>query len=182
MVAAVALADEAEALVERDRGLVVREDVELELRDADRARPRDRRLEQGAADPAAPVRRVHHQPEVGDVEARRVRVARERHPADDLAVGLGDEDGGVVGAADGAQVAPLVGDAAPLARRDQEAPGLGAHGLGEPHELVGVGRHRPPHGDAAHACTTTPCPPRRESPAAARPPSSRTSTAAAPPK
>jgi len=47
---AVALALEAEALVELDRGLVPREDVQLDLADAARARPVDGGREQGAAD------------------------------------------------------------------------------------------------------------------------------------
>ena len=51
---------------------------------------RDRLLEQRAADAAPPVARRHHQPEVGDVAARRVDVPGEGEPADDRAAVLGD--------------------------------------------------------------------------------------------
>ena len=95
VVLAEALALEAELLVELDRRLVPGEDVQLELADAGLARPRDRLLEQRAADAAAAVARGDHQAEVGDVAARRVRIAGEREPPDDRAVVLGDEDGRV---------------------------------------------------------------------------------------
>ena len=73
--------------------------------------------EQGGADAAAPVLRGDREAEVGDVGARRMRVARQREPADDLAVDLGDEQRRVGVAADRADVPPLGGDAAPGSRR-----------------------------------------------------------------
>ena len=78
--------------------------------------------EQRGADAAAPVRRGDDEAEVGDVRARRVRVARERQPADDLAVELGDEERGVRVPAHRADVPPLVGDAAPGSRRRAASP------------------------------------------------------------
>ena len=95
MIPAQALALEAELLVELDRGLVPGEDVQLQLADAGRARPRLRLLEQGAPDAEAAVRGGDHQPEVGDVAAGAVRVAGDREPGDDRAVVVGDEDGGI---------------------------------------------------------------------------------------
>src|SRR5919201_3046830 len=179
--AAVALALEAVALVQADRRLVVREDVELELLHAALAGPLDGGVEQRAPDPAAAVRRGHHQAEVGDVVARRVLVARDREAADDAALVLGDVDGGVRVAAERAEVATLVADAPPAVRGDEPALRLVADLRPECDEcgrVAGLGladRRR-------HASTTTPWPPRRGSPAAASVPSSRTSTAAAPPK
>src|SRR4051794_1029083 len=71
-----ALTLEAERLVERDRRLVPREDVKLELRHAMLRRPLDSRLEQRSADALPPEARVDHQAEVGDVVRRGVGVAR----------------------------------------------------------------------------------------------------------
>src|SRR4051794_25682991 len=124
--APVALAVEPVLLVERDRRLVVREDVELELRDPDLARPADRRVEERGADAPPPVALGDHQAEVRDVEARRVRVAGEREPADDALGRLGDDDRGVAGAADRPDVAPLLARAPPAAGRDQPASRLRA--------------------------------------------------------
>src|SRR5262245_21158349 len=84
--AAEALAHEPEGLVQVDRGVVPREDVQLELAHADLLRPRDRLVEQTAPDSAAPVGGGHHQSEIGDVRARRMRVAREREAGNDLTV------------------------------------------------------------------------------------------------
>src|SRR5262249_23072037 len=88
MASAQAFVLEAELLVELDRGLVVREDVQLELLDAVFACPLDALLEQGAPDAPAPVTRRNHQAEVGDVRARRVRIAREREARDDAVLVL----------------------------------------------------------------------------------------------
>ncbi len=106
--------------------------------------------------------------------AGRMRVARDREAARDLAVLLRHEDGRVLGAADRAQVAALVADASPVAVRDQPAFGLGSDRLGQRHERARVAG---PRLTDVQAHTTTPAPPRRGSPAASSSPSSRTSTA-----
>ena len=106
---AVSLALEAEGLVEAERRLVPGKDVQLELAHARVARPRDR-VRRGARVPT-PRRRWlvgDHEAEVGDVPARRVRIAREREAPDDRSSVLGDEHGGVGVALDRAQVPPLV--------------------------------------------------------------------------
>ena len=77
--AAMSLALEPEALVQPNRRLVPREDVELELADARAARPGDRRRRAAAV--PIPRRRWlggDDQAEIGDVRARRVRVACDR--------------------------------------------------------------------------------------------------------
>ena len=155
--------------------------MQLELANACLVRPRDRLLEQRPADPATPGRRGDHQAEVGDVAARRVRVARDRQPSDDPVVVLGDEHGRVGMAAHGAEVAALVADRAPAAVGDQPPLGLGADRLGERDEGGGVARLGEPNGRRSHS-TTIPCPPRRGSPAAASEPSAATVTADTPPK
>ena len=120
--------------------------------------------------------------EVGDVRARRVRVARDREAADEPPVGgLGDEDRGVVEPPERLQVAPLLARAAPRAAREEPALGLARRPPRERDERLRVGRLGPADVSAAHS-TTMPAPPRRGSPAAASVPSARTSTAAAPPK
>src|ERR671937_2444987 len=173
---AVALALEAVALVQLDRRLVVREDVQLELVDAVLAAPLDGGVEQRAPDPAAAVRRGHHQAEVGDVVARRVLVAGDREAPDDAALVFGDVDGGVWVAAERTDVAALVADAPPAVRGDEPALRLVADlrpELDERGRVPGVGL-----ADRRHVSTTTPWPPRRGSPAASSVPSSRISTAA----
>ena len=179
VVLAEALALEAELLVELDRRLVPGEDVQLELVDAGVAGPRDRLLEQGAADAAAAVARGDHQAEVGDVAAGGVRVAGDREAADDGAVVLGDEHGGVRVALQRAQVAALLGDAAPAVGVQQPGLRLAADGRSERDEGGGV---LGPRGRIESHPTTIPWPPRRGSPAAARLPSALRSTAATPPK
>src|SRR5713226_9386809 len=173
----VALPDETERFVELDRRLVPRKDVQFELRDCVRPRPRDRALEQRAADAAAAGSRVHHEAEIRDMPARRMLVARERQAADELAVQLGDEHSRVGMTADGADEAALLPHAPPL-RRDEPALRLGADRARERDErrrVAGLG------GAHVHS-TTTAAPPRRGSAAAAGEPSARTSTAFAPPK
>src|SRR5581483_2210248 len=179
----VALALEAERRVQLERGLVPREDVQLELADAAAPPPLRGRLEQRAADASPPPLFRDHQAEVGDVRARRMRVARDRESRDDLAaVGLRDEDRGVRIAAQELEVPPLVAAAAPLAaRRDQPAFGLAAHVVRERRQRGRVTRLGAADLPAVHA-TTKPAPPRRGSPAAASEPSARTSTAETPPK
>src|SRR5262249_44814568 len=99
-----------------------------------------------------------------------------------LVVALGDEDGRVRIPAQRLEEAAFVARAPPLARdADQPAFGLGAHGVGEPRQLLGVRRLRVADLET-HACTTTAAPPRRGSPAPASEPSSRISTAETPPK
>src|ERR687888_16802 len=83
---------EAEPLVQPDCRLVVRKDMQLELLDPDLARPLDRPLEQGPADPSSPLSDSDHEPEVGDVRAGRMRVARQGKAADDAVLVLRDED------------------------------------------------------------------------------------------
>src|SRR5262249_21839983 len=104
-------------------------------------------------------------------------VARDREPADDVAVVLGDEHGRVRVAPDRPQGAPLVGGVPPAVRGDEPAFRLGADGVTEllqPLRVAGLGA-------ADDHPTTTPAPPRRGSPAAASSPSFSV-TAAAPPK
>src|SRR3954452_18333733 len=114
----VALALEAELLVEAHRRLVPREDVQLELADAGAASPLDRRLEERCPDPLAARIGRDHQAEICDVRARRMLIARNREAADDRAVAsLGDEHRGMRVAAQRFEVAPLVADAPPLAVR-----------------------------------------------------------------
>ena len=170
---------EAERLVERERRLVPGKDVQLELAHARLARPGDRLLEQGAADPAPAVAGGDHQPEVGDVAARRMRVAREREPADELAVRLGDEDGRVRVALQRPEIAPFLRDAAPAVRGQEPGAFLRSDRGAELDELRGVLGPSRPDGDAQ---TTIPWPPRRGSPAASSVPSARSSTAETPPK
>ena len=95
---AVALALEAERLVERDRGLVPGEDVQLELADPGLARPVDGCLHERPPH-ALPARVARdHQADVGDVGARGMRVAPDREAADDRpVVALGDEHGSRAG-------------------------------------------------------------------------------------
>ncbi len=92
---------------------------------------------------------------------------------------LRDEDGRVRIAPERAQVAALVGDAAPAVGRQQPAAVLAADGAAELDERLGVvgagGSDRDGH-------RTIPWPPRRGSPAAAKVPSARSSTAETPPK
>ena len=123
-----------------------------------------------------------HQAEVGDVPARRMGVARDREAPDDALRRLDDEHRRVRRAADGAQVAPLVGGAPPLAVRDQPALGLGpdrAREIDERRRVPGLGR---PDAIPARHATTIPAPPRRGSPAASSRPSSASVTADTPPK
>src|SRR5690242_7342039 len=96
-----ALTTEAEGFVEPDRRLVVRKDVQLELRDACAARPLDRLLEERASDSAAAVLLRNHQPEIGDVCARRMRVATDREAAHDSRGHLGYEHRRIAGAPQG---------------------------------------------------------------------------------
>ena len=103
-------------------------------------RPLDRLLEERAADAAAPVARGDHQPEVGDVPARGVDVTREREPADDLPPVLGHVDGGVRMPPHRAQVAPLLGHAAPLGSRQQPRALLAADLARELNERLRVAR------------------------------------------
>ena len=71
-----------------------------------------------------------------------MRVAADGEAADDLAVvPLGDENRSVRIAAQRLQVPALVGGAPPLpGDADKPALRLGAHGIGELRELLGVGR------------------------------------------
>src|SRR3954453_12427517 len=63
-------------------------------------------------DASAAVARGDHEPDVGDVRARRVRVAREGEPTDQRAVALvRDDDRAGWAAADGSQIPALVGNA-----------------------------------------------------------------------
>src|SRR5581483_8854714 len=176
----VALALEAALLVERERRGVEREHVQLELRDARRARPRLRRLEQRGGDAAAAVRRRDHQAEVGHVRARRMRVAGDRQAPHERSLQLRHDQRAVGMAPEGADVTALLGDGPPARVGEQPAFGLRAHGARERDELLRVARLGTP--DVQAHSTTTPAPPRRGSPAAASDPSGLTCTAAAPPK
>src|SRR5207302_1667685 len=117
-----------------------------------------------------------HQAEIGDVPARGMLVARDREAADDPALVLRDEDGGVRIPANGPQVAPLIGHLAPAVRRDEPPFGLRANCLTQAREALRIGWL----GAADDHSTTTPAPPRLGSPAAASSPSTNV-TAEAPP-
>src|SRR5215204_1631441 len=117
----VALAAEAEAFVEGDRGVVVGKHVQLELADADLVRPLDGLLQQRSADAAPAEARRHHQAEVGHVTARGMGIPAEREPPDDATLRLRDEDRGVAVASERPEVAALVGHRSPAAIREQPA-------------------------------------------------------------
>ena len=112
-----------------------------------------------------------------------MRVAPDGEAADERpVVVLRDEDGRVRVAAQGLEEAALVPGAPPLAGdADEPALRLRAHRVGEPGQLLRIGRIGVPDLEA-HASTTTAAPPRRGSPAPASEPSSRISTAETPPK
>src|SRR5512132_2250462 len=112
---AIALLPEAEHLIERDRGFVVRKHVQLKLAHAGAARPYHGLAEQGAADPASAMGGRDHQAEIGDVPAGRMRIAPERQASDDAFIRFGNEDGRVAVAAESAQVAPLIRGRTPAA-------------------------------------------------------------------
>src|SRR5438445_2415938 len=121
-----------------------------------------------------------HQTEIRDVTTRRMLVASDREPPDDLSIlRLGHEDRRMREASNRAQVPALVAHCPPAVLRREPPFRLGRDGVPEllqPRSIAGIGRTN----DEAHR-TTTPAPPRRGSPAAASVPSSRISTAAAPP-
>ena len=140
----VSLALEAERLVQAESRLVPGKDVQLELAHARRPRPGDGLLEQHRSDPLAAMALGDHQPEVGDVPARGVRIAREREPPDDAPAVLGHEHGRVRMALDRAQVPPLVRDGAPRPGAEDPAAVLAPDALGELDERVRVARRRSP--------------------------------------
>src|SRR5207248_2244510 len=115
-------------------------------------------LEQDLADASTAVARRDHEPEVGDVLARGMWVARERKAPDDLPVVFDHEDRGVGVPLHGFQVAPLLSDRAPARRRQDPAflppPPLLREGQ-EPR-----GRLRPRTAYADHRAATPPPPPR----------------------
>ena len=121
MIPAQALALEAELLVELDRGSF-QEDVQLQLADAGRARPRLRLLEQGAPDPEAAVVAATISPRSATWRLA-LCGSRATEPGDDRAVVVGDEDGGIRVPAERAQVAALLADAAPAVVLSSQASG-----------------------------------------------------------
>ena len=164
--------------------------MELELPHADRPGPLHGFPEQGRTDSAPAMAGGDHQAEVGDVLARRVRVAAERKPADDArarALGdLGDENRGVVVAPKRAQVPPLLARCPPGAVRDQPAFRLRGDGLAELHERPGIPGLRTPDDDALsrrrrfHGLPSAGRPPRHACrPGAAQRPRRRRSTGSA---
>src|SRR6188472_1498201 len=90
-----ALALEAEALVQPDGWFVPGKYVQLELADPGAVGPADGGCEQPPSDPLPTVLRGDHQPEVRDVGARGMCVARERQTSDDSVALVvdGNEDG-----------------------------------------------------------------------------------------
>jgi len=99
---------ETESLIEPDGRLVPDEDVKLELADVHTTGPIDGCLEQSRADPSPPVARCDHEAEIGDVGARRVRVAGKGETSDDQVVVGSDEDRCVRMASNCLEVATLV--------------------------------------------------------------------------
>ena len=154
MAPAVPLLDEPEALVQRDRGLVVREDVELELGHAHLARPAHGGLEQRASDPVATMAGGDHETQIGDMEARRMWVARDGEPADEPLGRLRHEHRRVRRAAGRPKVAALLGCAAPLLGGDQPALRLCAHLTRELDQTRGIAGDGPPDLERLHSITT----------------------------
>src|SRR5262245_36741175 len=170
----------AEPVVQRERRLVVREDVQLDLAYADSPRPVLGLLHERAADPAPPEPIGDHEAHVRDVLARGVAVPPDRKPADDHAVELGDEHGGVRMPTDRLEVASLLGHAPPVAVGDEPASLFRPDRLGKVHERPGVAGLGVAD-DRRHS-TIAPAPPRLGSPAASSLPSAPRPTADAPPK
>ena len=179
----VALALEAELLVEPDRRLVVGEDVSSILRT-----PAPRAHSSAVDRSARPIPR-RRQP-AATMSPRSATCAedgcwsRESESRATISPASDSPQRRPRGIApDRLQIPALVPDRAPVARRDQPAARLAAHLAAERHERGRVpGLRRPDPPGRAHAPTTIPWPPRRESPAAASVPSARSSTAATPPK
>ena len=178
--AAVALLDEAERLVERDRGRVVRETWSSSL-----ATPFARAHSTVRSSSALPIPCRRWLAATISPRSATWRLAgwtsraTDRRPTRPVGR-LGHEDGRVRRPPCRAQVAPLGRHAAPLRGREQPVPRLRADLPREGDQLGRVARLCLP--DLEAHSTTTPCPPRRGSPAAASVPSSSSSTPAAPPK
>jgi hypothetical protein len=148
------LAFEAEALVQPNRRLVPGEDMELELGHAASPGPCDRGLEKPAADAAAAMAARDHHPEIGNVQARRVRVPGKREASDDTVAVDRDQHRRVGMATHGLEVAALVGDGSPSLGGQQPSSRLLSDCCREGYEL---GRVRRLGGtDRDHATTTTP--------------------------
>ena len=157
------VATTASAMAKKDGEI----DVQLELANARLERPADRLLEEHRSDPLAAVGLGDHEPEVGNVPARRMRIAREREPTHEVRAVLRDEHGCIRMAMDRAEIPALVGHGAPWAGAEDPAPVLSPDALGKIDERVRVaGRGGP---NDRHS-TTIPTPPRRGSPAASRTP------------
>ena len=175
---AVALADVAELLVEGDRGLVVREDVQLELADTRvrpsrrrrRAAPRRYRGAGGGGDRQAEVGDVRRSTDAGRAPARAGRRSRRRARRR-----AAPRRGGAAPA----NVAPLGGDAAqvaslsnqPSARRRRRAGARPAPGRRRARGRDGCGpsmrrRRRPRHHGAGRLRPRATRPPRPPTPAA----------------
>jgi hypothetical protein len=147
-----AFALEAEPFIELDRRFVPREHVQLQLADPGLPGPVDGGFEQGASDSPAPMTRRDHHAEVGDVGARRMRVARERQATDD-AIAVGRHQHSRIGvAADRLEVAAFVCDRTPPLGGQQPVAGLLADGGRERDQLRCVVRIGGPHDD--HRTTT----------------------------
>jgi len=126
--AAHALALEAEAFVEADGRLVPGKDVQLELADPGAVGPPDCGGEQSPSDPLPTVVRGDHQPEVRDVGARGMCVARERQTSDDSVALVvdGNEDGRIGMTKDSLEVTALVGGCSPSLGREVLFAGIAA--------------------------------------------------------
>src|SRR4029453_10618882 len=144
------------------RGLVVREDVELELADPGAARPLFGLLHQCRPRAPSPEVTGHHETDVRHVLASGVKAARSGKTADDRPVLLGHQHGRMRVAANRAEVAALLCGAAPLASGDQPAFVFGTDCAGQLYETRGVAGL----GVTDSQSTITPAPPRRGSPAA----------------
>jgi hypothetical protein len=133
--AAQSFALEPEGLIQLNRRFVPGKDVQLELAHRSPPCPGDGRLEERAADTAAAMACRNHQPEIRDVGARRVRVAREGEAADDPLAVHSDEDGCVGMTPNRAKVASFVCHAAPRVRGEQPLARLPPDGGGQGDEL-----------------------------------------------
>ena len=170
--AAQALARLAELLVERDRGLVVREDVQLELRDAGAARPLLGRGEQRGADPRRRCAAATISPRSATCAlAGCGSRAIERRPT------IAPSTSATRSAPSGwRRIARMYRRSSATLRRAASASSQPsgsradrARERDERRRVAGLGRA----GRAASPSTTTPAPPRRGSPAAASEPSAQ---------
>lgn len=146
------LALESERGVEGYRGLVPGEHMELQLANADNPGPRDGLLEQSTANTPTAVGRRDHQPQIGDMTARRMNVASHRQPTHDAAVMGCHVDRSVRVPTHRSQVAPLLRHGPGHLGGQQPVTLLEADLTREVDERLSVGRFGAPN--LGHGTTT----------------------------